>query len=366
MKPRFVSIAVLMMVVMGCRAQQESSEQRTFTVAKPMPSSAYFEKEYVGEIQAQKHIEVRARAKGFLGAVAVDEGQSVKAGQLLFSISAREAHQQLRQAQAATAVALAELKAAELEIESAKMLLEKKVISTAEMSVMNAKLLSLSAKYEEAKAAEGQAAIEVSYAQIRAPFDGVVNRIPKKVGSGIAEDDLLTTLTNTDEVFVYFRVSEQEFLAYSAANSAERVKEVSLKLANGQAYAATGVIDAIENEFDKGTGNIAFRARFANPDKLLRHGATGKVILKTDIRNALVVPQLATFEVQDHLYVYTVDADSVAHATKIVPRLRLNDTFVIESGLSANDTYVVEGIQKVKDGVKIATQQSTRRTESAL
>jgi membrane fusion protein (multidrug efflux system) len=183
-----------------------------------------------------------------------------------------------------------------------------------------------------------------------------VNRLPHKVGSLVLEDELLTTLADTTEVFVYFRISEQDYLAYMADVESGRADRVGLRLANGVMYPHAGSIDAIEGEFDDDTGSIAFRARFPNPDRLLKHGATGKVVIERDAPHAVVVPQSATFEIQQNLYVYTVDADDVVHATRIVPDARVGATFVLRSGLAPTDRIVLEGAQRLRDGTQIVTR----------
>ncbi|MBL8916161.1 MAG: efflux RND transporter periplasmic adaptor subunit, partial [Archangium sp.] len=203
--------------------------------------------------------------------------------------------------------------------------------------------------------------INLSYGQVRAPFDGVVNRIPRKVGAMVDEDELLTTLTDTHEVFVYFRLSEQEYLD-TAGKDGRTPKSVRLKLANGAAWDSEGTVDAVETEFDEETGNIAFRARFQNPNGLLKHGSTGKVVVRTELGRTMVVPQAATFEILELLYVYVVDQDNRAHATRITTRARLDDVFVVESGLTETDRIVLDGVHKVKEGERIEVRDEAIKT----
>lgn len=366
MKSLFLVLGVALVAGSSCRAGAGAVEAlEEFPVASPLVG-AFFEREYVGQVQALQYVELRARLKGFLEAVGVDEGQPVKAGQLLFSISARELQQELKKAHATVDAAAADLNAAQIEQGNTRMLFEKKVVSSAELELADSRLLSLAAHLEEARANEGQAAINLSYGQLRAPFDGIVNRIPRKAGSVVVEDELLTTMTNTSEVFVYFRVSEQEYLDYVSTQEADRPRAVTLKLANGSVYPGAGTIDAVENEFDKDTGNIAFRARFPNEQQVLKHGASGKVVIRADLGGALLVPQRSTFEIQENVYVFTVDASNTAHATRIVPRMRVKDSFVIESGLTASDRFIVEGVQQVKEGDRITARPETLRSNSSL
>jgi RND family efflux transporter MFP subunit len=357
----------LALLIVACQAKQSAPEvTEPYRVASPVVTTAVYEREYVGEIQATQRVELRARLQGIVESVAVDEGQQVRTGQLLFSVSAREHQQEVQKARAVSASSVAELRAAQIEQANMKMLLENKIVAETEVAMADSKVSLLEAKLAEARAGENQAAINLTYARVQAPFDGVVNRLPKKVGSLVGQGDLLTTITNTKDVFVYFRVSEQEYFEYMSRGAAERPTNASLRLANGQMYASSGIIDTVESEFDKDTGNIAFRARFKNEDGVLKHGSTGTVILRSELKDRVVIPQAATFEVQDQLYVYTVDSENTARIKRVIPKARIKDTFVLESGLGPEDRFVTEGIQKLRDGVKIAVTPNGPSAHSAL
>jgi RND family efflux transporter MFP subunit len=357
----------LLIILSSCRPPLQAAEsQESFPIAVPSIAAAHHDREYVGEVQAIQRVELRARVKGRIESVVVDEGQAVKANQLLFALGTKELQQELRRARAAVASAAADLNAAEIERANLKMLLAKAVVSPAEMAIGDAKVASLAAKLEEAKANEGQATINVSYAEIRAPFAGVINRVPKKTGSMVEEGEHLTTLTNTSEVYVYFRVSEQEYLEYASAKGDGRNKEVSFKLANGELLTSVGMTDAVESEVDRNTGTIAFRARFANDGQLLKHGSSGKVVVRSLLKDAVVVPQKATFEIQDHVYVYVVDSEGKARARRIHPKARLKDAFIVDTGLKAGERFITEGIQRIKDGERVAIRTDTPTTATTL
>ena len=355
---RSLGVGVLAVALLaGCSAKGEASAQAAearlaLPVASPVVADQFAEREYVAEIRAVRYAEVRSRIKGVIESVAVDEGQAVKAGDRLFTIDSRALKQEALAARAVAATAEAELRAGQTERENMQLLLDKNVVSKAEIALLDSKILTLKAKVEEARVGVRRAGIELGYATLSAPFDGVVNRIPRKAGSAVGEDELLTTLADTSEVYAYFRVSEREYLEYSAPAGA-RPKEVALKLADGSVFPGAGVVDAVESEFDKETGNIAFRARFPNAARLLKHGSSGKVVLRTEMRGALLVPQKSTFEVQGQLFVYALDADNTAKARRLVPRARLKDSFIVEAGLQKDDRFVLEGIQKVKEGSRI-------------
>jgi len=231
--------------------------------------------------------------------------------------------------------------------------------------MLKAKLEVMKAKIEEAKANEAQAKLNLSFTEIKAPFDGIINRIPNKTGSLVDEEALLTSISNNREVFAYFNVSEIDYLEYAGSKGRDKSGEITLILANNELYNHKGKIETSESEFDKGTGNIAFRARFANPDHLLKHGSSGKIRIDTDLKNAMIIPQKSTFEIQENLYVFVVGSDNVVKMRRIIPKLRMENLFVIESGISTNDNIIYEGIQLVKDGdkikyQKIATEQAFR------
>ena len=333
--------------------KEESSSQEKFPVTNPILRDTLFTSEYVADIQSIQNVEIRARVRGYMEAIHADEGQDIKAGQLLFSISSQEYKLELLKAKAVLANAIAEAKATEVNLNNVKTLVEKNIVSKSELDLAQAKWGALQAKIEEAKAHEASAQLSLSFTQIKAPFSGIINRIPKKVGSLIEGGTLLTIISNNNEVFAYFNLSEREYLEFARRNDADKNKEVLLMMADHQIHNHKGTIETVESEVDKNTGTIAFRARFPNPGHLLKHGSSGKVMLTNELKNALVIPQKSTFEIQENTYVYVVDSDNVVRMRSIVPKLRLPHLYVIESGLSSEDRILYEGIQRVKDGDRI-------------
>jgi membrane fusion protein (multidrug efflux system) len=326
----------------ACHSKPEQkSEAGKYPVTTPLVRDTSFIKEYVAEIQSLQNIEIRAKVKGYIESIHVDEGQHVNAGQILFTIRPKEYEAELLKAKAS-------LKTAELEMQNVKKLTEKNIVSQTELDVAEAKL-------EEAKAEEGLAELYVSYTMVKAPFNGTIDRLKFKVGSLIDEGTLLTTLSDNKEVYAYFNLSETEYLDYQTKTKVKGGNGVYLILANNQLHPYPGIVEAVAGEFDKNTGSIAFRAKFPNPDLLLKHGETGKVQLKTDLKNALIIPQKSTFEVQDRIYVYVVDKNNVVQARKISIKQKIQNLYVIESGLSESDTFLLEGIQSVKEDEKIQT-----------
>ena len=221
------------------------------------------------------------------------------------------------------------------------------------ISISLAKVDGLRAKREEAMAHVRAAELKVEHSNIRAPFDGIVDRLPFKRGSLVDEGTLLTTLSDNHNVYAYFNVSEQEYLAFSAKEGVNKSAAVDLVLANGETYPEKGVVETIEGEFDKNTGNIAFRARFANPAKLLRHGASGKVQLPKKVSGYWAIPQKSVFEIQEKSYVFVKTPSGEVKMKNIAPDLRIPHFYLVKNGFSAQDTVLVEGIQLVKQGQKI-------------
>ena len=212
------------------------------------------------------------------------------------------------------------------------------------------------AKLDAANAEMKLAQIHLSFTDIKAPFSGIINRIPLKLGSLVDEGDLLTSLSDNTSIYTYFNVSEPEYLSYQTHAADRGSNQVSLITANGETYSQKGEIQTIEGEFDNETGNIAFRAKFPNPDKLLRNGETGKVQMTMPVHNALIIPQKATYEIQDQKYVFVIDKNGVAKSRNIKIGYELQDLYVVSSGISKGDQILLEGVQKVKDDQKVKTK----------
>lgn len=346
----FANLVLVFLTSCTSNRKDEVSIPETFKVISPIVKDTVYTNDYVAEINAFQNIEIHTRVDGFLEDIHVDEGEHVKKGQLLFTISSQSYVQQVQKATASLNSNIAELKSAEIELVNTEKLLSKNIIADTELEVIKAKVEALKARVAEAKADENQAKLNLSFAQIKAPYDGFINRIPYKTGSLINEGTLLTTISNNKEMFVYFNVSEKEYLDYGITSAQGQQIEVSLMLANNILYPNKGFIETTASEFDRNTGTIAFRAKFPNPDNLLKHGATGKILLNKPLKNALMIPQKCTFDQQENICVFIVGDNGQVHIQKIVPSIRLPHLFVIGSGLSAEDVIIYEGVQLVKEG----------------
>lgn len=311
-------------------------------VTSPVAKDVISTQHYVCQIHSRNHIDVRAIEGGYLQEILVNEGQAVKKGDLLFKIMPV-----LYKAKLDSDIAEANL--AQIELLNTEKLFEQKIVAQPEVALAKAKLAKAQAKVNLAQA-------ELNFADIKAPFDGIVDRQRDQLGSLIDEGAVLTTLSDNAVMWVYFNVPEAHYLEYKAAMDEKNNQadlNIDLTLANHNKFSQTGRISAVEADFNNKTGNIAFRADFPNPDGLLRHGQTGTVLLHHTIKNALVIPQRAKYDILAKNYVFVVDEDDVVHQREIVIQNEQDDIYLIEEGLDANDKIILEGIRQVRDGEKV-------------
>ncbi|WP_240347801.1 efflux RND transporter periplasmic adaptor subunit [Longitalea arenae] len=310
---------------------------------------------YVASINAYQHVELRAKVSGFLENILVDEGQLVKKGQVMFTLNDAEFKVQLSEAKASLSSAQAEVKSAEVELRRVQSLVDKKIVTASDLELANAKLAAAKAKVDEALAKEEKARISLSYTTVRAPFDGIIDRILQKRGSLISEGTLLTSVSDIHAMHVYFKVSEKEYLSYvkTKQEGGRPQSAAELQLADGSVYKYPGKIETMEGEFDTETGSIAFRAVFPNPTKMLKHGASGNILLTTNVKNALMIPQRSVLEIQDRNYVFVLGNDLKVRMKGFEPESRIDDFVLVKSGLDEGDRIIYEGVQNIREGSTI-------------
>lgn len=341
----------LSILLISCSDKTIKNEEQTYLVVNPIVQDTTYERDYAATINSFQNVEIRSKVKGFVEDIYLDEGQKVKKGQILFKLNSKEYEQHVHKAEAAIQSTLAELRASEIEVENTKKLFDKNIVSKSELDLITTKVNINKAKVNEARVAKEQAILHVEFTKIKAPFDGIINRIPNKKGSLIDEGTLLTSISNNESVYAYFSVSEIDYLDYVQSKSKNNT--VTLSLANNSIYPYKGTIETTETEFNKETGNIAFRAKFPNPERLLKEGGTGKVLVKKLYKNAIIIPQKSTFEVQGNIYVYLVDKNNTVYSKKINPINRLSNYFVLDKDLTKEDKIIYEGIQSIKTGDKV-------------
>ncbi len=348
---------VIILGFSSCESFQNKTSQEEISeleVTKPIKIDTSITTEYVADIHAFQNVEIRARVKGYLEKVNTDEGRAVKKGQVLFTINNVEYRTELLKSKAIFEQSDAEVKAAEIELQNTKLLVEKKVISSNQLMIAKSKLDALKAKRDEAKAHVKADELKIDLSTIKAPFDGYVDRIPFKAGSLIDDGSLLTTLSDTKDVLAYFNVTENEYLAFAKLRKSNHTAvPVQLKLSNGEIYEYNGQIETIEAEIDKSTGNIAFRAKFPNPEKLLKHGASGKIMMQKNVKGLWLVPQKSVFEIQERSYVFIADTKGEVKIKKITPAYRLEHYYLVAQEFQPTEQLLIEGVQTVKQGQKI-------------
>lgn len=334
-----VSLCTLFSYTSCTSEKKEKKEATQFLVTSPVKKDTIVTKDYVCQIQSIRHIELRAQEKGYLQNIYVDEGQAVKKGDLLFKIMPN-----LYQAEQQRAEAEANFE--KIEYENTKILADSNIVSQNELKMAES-------KYQRAKAELALANVHLQFTNIRAPFDGIIDRFETKLGSLIDEGDLLSNIADNSEMWVYYNVPEAEYLDFKTLINKDNPEKVQLLMANNKIFDHLGEVKTIEADFDNETGNIPFRATFPNPDRLLRHGETGNIIMSIPVKDAIIIPQKATYEVLDKKYVYVVDKDDKVVNREIEIAYELQDLYIIKSGLKEGDKILLEGIRKVKDGEKI-------------
>lgn len=351
MRTSFIFIGLSLVLFSSCsHDEHQTTDDTKFVVTCPIRQDTTIFREYVSQIHSIQHIELRALEKGYLQAIYVDEGQFVKQGQLMFQImpSIYEAEMQKSQA---------EVSFAEIEYQNTKALADSNIVSKNELALAKAQL-------DKAKAELSLAQAHLGFTEIRAPFDGIVDRFHVRLGSLVDEGELLTSLSDNSKMWVYFNVPEAEYLDFITASKSDSLTKVQLLMANHEVFEQSGIVSTIEADFNNETGNIAFRATFENPKSVLRHGETGNILMPVPLKNALLIPQKATFEILDKKYVYVVDAKGVVHSREITVGAELPHIYQVTSGLAESDKILVEGLRKVKNEQEI--QSEFRKQEEIL
>jgi len=357
MKPQLTRLVTLILVGFGlvgsaCSKQHEDDDHHEevghpIVLTTPAVMDVPTSQDYVCQIHSRRNIEVRALTEGYLQEISVQEGQVVREGQVLFKIFPVLYQARLEADKA-------ELRLAEINLRNTQRLNEQNVVSDQELALSRA-------ERDRAKAKFDRAAAEYRFTKIVAPFDGIVDRQLMQQGSLVEKGDVLTTISDNSVMWVYFNVPEADYLRFTSIPGAVNPDApqkltlpgatIRLRLANRALFDQPGAQTlTMESEFDNKTGNVKFRADFPNPERLLRHGQTGTLLIEETLSDVLVIPQRATFEILDGQYVYVVDDNGVAHQRKITISHELEDIYVIENGLSADDKIVLEGVRQVHDG----------------
>jgi membrane fusion protein (multidrug efflux system) len=338
-KLHYLFFSLIFFILSSCGSEIEDETKATFQVTTPLKKDTVVTNEYVCQIKSIQHIELRAFEKGYLQKIYVDEGQFVKAGQLMFQIMPAIYKAELQKVQA-------EVSFAEIEYQNTKQLSDSNIVSKNELALVKAKL-------DKAKAELLLAQTHLSFTEIHAPFDGIMDHFYVRLGSLVEEGDLLTTLSDNSQMWVYFNVPEVEYLNFMKKYNRDNHAKVHLKLANGDVFDEEGYVETIEADFNSETGNIAFRATFKNPDGILRHGETGNILMRDELKNALLIPQKTAFEVLDKKYVYIIDKRGLVKTREIIVGHEMPHLYSVTDGVDENERILLDGLRKVRENDKI-------------
>jgi len=374
-KQQFFIAAITTVILFGCQASADNGGGHqmpppALPVITVTSQQATTYQEYTASLEGSRDIEVRPQVEGYLTRIYVDEGAHVSKGQLLFKIDPQPYIEQLNTANALYAAAKASLESAEINVNKLVPLVQGNVIS--DVQLKSAQAASNAAKANVAQAAAGvqSAKINLGYTNVTAPASGYVGRLPLKTGSlvGKSTDEPLTVLSETKDIHAYFSMSEVNFLQFKdqfPGNTVEqKIKQmapVELVLATDSAYPEKGKVELAEGQFNKTTGTINFRATFPNTQGILRSGNTGKIRIARDLGNTIIIPQEATFEIQDKTFVYTVGDSNKVITKPITISGRTTNYYYVSNGLNAGEKIVLSSqstllMGGLRDGMPITPQ----------
>lgn len=355
----YIVLSVLFFSCSSNKKTEDGNQARTLSVLTLQRDSITLYSEYPARIEGKVNVDIRPQAEGYIEQILVEEGMYVKVGQPLFKIDDRVYVEQLNSAKASLVSALAALQTAKLEVTKQTLLVDHNVNSAFQLKLANAQYETAKANVQQQQAAVDLAKINLNYTTVKAPVSGYIGRIPKRVGNMVSKGDSqpLTTLSDISLVYAYFSMTEKEYLQLVANNPKQDVQDkisalkgISLVLADGTAYSYQGKVEMINGEFDSSTGSISLRADFPNPQSILRTGNTGKIIIPRTLRNVLLVPVLATLDVQNKVQVIRLKQDNTAERISINVGHKQGDFYVVNSGLNPGDKIVIQSLATVQDG----------------
>lgn len=330
-------------------------------------TTAYITKDYMASIEGKVNVELRPQVEGILQEIYVDEGDFVQAGQALFKIDGSAYTEIYNNALANENVEKAKLKNAKLEMDRLKPLIDNEVIAPVQLETAKSNYEVAKASLAKASAAVGSAKINLDFTVIKAPVSGYIGRIPKRIGNLVSKSDRepLTYLSDVSEVYVYFAMSESDYLYFSKAENrmhdsldnptsfGNLMPDATLVLADGLEYKEKGKIDAISGQINKSTGAISLRASFPNSEDLMRSGNTGTIKIQENRKNVILIPHEITTNIQDKTFVYLLDE----HRTVSLREIKINGTankhYIVSEGLTPGDIVLKTGFNKLSEGMHV-------------
>lgn len=376
-KQSFLSILAASLIIASCGKNDKSAQAggapqiKEYKTVTLQTKSATLNSDFPASIQGQQNIEIRPRVEGYIDKIFVDEGAVVKAGQPLFKISAPEYEQQVRTATASIKSAQAEVSTAKLAVNKVKPLVEKGIISKYDLESAQYTYESAMASLAQANAALVNAKVNLGYTTVTSPVNGVVGSIPFRLGSLVSSNtaEPLTTVSSIGNVYAYFAMNEKALLNFtkdaggSLNQKIKSMPEVSLLLSDGSAYDQKGKIETVNGLINTETGTVNFRARFPNPKGIIRSGSSTTVQIPNYVKDAIIIPQSATFELQDKMFAVVLGKDKKTRNANIeVLDNSAGNYYVVTSGLNPGDEIVLEGVASLKEGTEIKAQNQSPET----
>lgn len=346
-------LSIIFLASCGNKQKKKSNALKTVPVYRVQLKDTIVNNRFVADVHAKNNVEIHVRIPGLLDKVFVSEGQKVKKGQLLFKISDAELQIQLLKAHAVYKSAMADLRIAAVQLEQAQTLFDKKVIADKELELSKAKYEAASANVAHAAAEKKAIDQQINFTNIRAPFDGTVDRIPFKEGSLVENGSLLTTVSQLDDVYAYFSIPENIYFQMITDKTLNQNGDIKLILPNGMVYNQKGELKTADGEINRQTGSIQYKAKFHNPNGFIKHGTSGKLIISEPKKDVVLIPQKAVFSIQDKQFVFLVNKQGLIKMTNIIIGSTLDDVYILNKGLKNNDLIVQEGTQSLRDGDRI-------------
>lgn len=366
---RTVWFCIPVILLSGCgnpeKAQQQAQEKLTLPVTTITTGNTIITKAYSSSIEGVVNVEIRPQVSGYLNRILVDEGEYVKAGQPLFLIDDKAYKEQLNTALGSLHAAEANMETAKINVDKQIPLVNANVVSEITLQTAKAVYNASKAAVEQASAAAQSARINVGYCTLSAPLSGYLGRIPFRLGSLVSQavTEPLTILSDIHNVNAYFSMAEGDFVRFQQLYGGSTIEEklrkippVQLQLADGDMYGEKGKISAVEGQFDKNTGSITLRATFPNGKSTLRTGNTGKILMTRQLDNVVLVPIVSTIEVQEKVYVYKVDGNNVVKQTMLQVEGKSGNNYIISGGVKDGDKIVTRGFERLQDGMSITPE----------
>ena len=362
MKSRIVLFAFCVALLSSCGNKGNGTGQvPEYAVQELQKTTANLTTAYPATIKGKQDVEIRPQVSGFITKLCVDEGATVRKGQVLFIVDPTQYEAAVRTAEAAVATAEAAVRTQQITVDNKRELNKKQIISDYDLSMAENTLAQSQAQLAQAKAQLITARQNLSFTQVKSPSDGVINDIPYRLGALVSPSIAtpMTTVSEIEEVYVYFSMTEKELLAMTKTGGTikeeiEKIPSIRLQLIDGTEYSIEGKVDAITGVIDQSTGSVSMRALFPNKEHILRSGGTANVLIPYTMENVITIPQSATVEIQDKKFVYVLQPDNTVKYTEItIFNLDNGKEYLVTSGLNSGDKIVIEGVQNLKDGETI-------------